>query len=218
MLSAGDEKMIDIRRLQRARGFWVVVAAWAVTASVGVVVLSRVTEFGPASAGTAAQRGQAPGLSWDVSLYPLGPPGSPVAERTTVAGAAAIAGFPVLVPTGAGISRANLSQVWVNTHGPGREVALVFDRGKVDILMHRATYQSDLSYFRAFVAQKEKNRATAALGHVNGRRALIITPSTDALTHSNPAVVEFNRKGVDVAIYSHSYGTHTMLAIADSMK
>jgi hypothetical protein len=133
-------------------------------------------------------------------------------------GAQAKAGFPVLVPIAAPASQANLTEVWVSRNGPGREVALVFDKGKVDILMHRATYQRDLSYFRAFVAQKKKNGVRAAIGHVNGRRALIITPNTDALTHSNPAVVEFDRNGVDIAIYSHTYGTRTLLAIAKGMQ
>jgi hypothetical protein len=152
MREAGDEKMVGMRGLLwRAHGFLVVVAAWAITSALGLVVISQVTESSPATGGQAV-----PGPSWNGNIYPLAPPGSRLVERATAAGAQAKAGFPVLIPIAAAASRANLTQVWVNTHGPRREVALVFDRGKVDILMHRATYRSDLRYFRAYVAQKEK--------------------------------------------------------------
>jgi hypothetical protein len=99
-----------------------------------------------------------------------------------------------------------------------RQAALVFDNGKVEILMHRATYQSDLHYFNAFIAEKHKNRVTAGIGQVNGQPALVITPNTDAYTHSNPAVVIFNRDSVHVGIYSNAYGTDTLLSIAESMR
>ena len=206
-----------MQRLLRRHTFFVVVAAWAITAVLGLVVVSQVTESSPAAADSARQTVHVRELGWNGNLYPLGPPGSPLAEKTTAAGAQAKAGFPVLVPIAAAASQANLTQVWVNTNGPAREVALVFDKGKVDILMHRATYQSDLRYFTAFVAQKKQNRVRAAIGRVNGRRALIITPNTDGLTHSNAAVVDFNRNGVDISISSHSYGFPVLLAIADSM-
>jgi len=62
------------------------------------------------------------------------------------------------------------------------------------------------------------NKVTAAIGQVNGRPALVITPDTDARSHSNSAVVIFNWNGVSVGIYSHTYGTDTLLAIAESMR
>jgi hypothetical protein len=139
-----------------------------------------------------------------------------VAEKTTVAGAQAAVGFPVPTPSGAAASPANLTQAWVNTYND--EVALVFDKGKIDITMARATPQKDLRYFQAFVAQKNKNRVTDAIGQVNGRPALVITPNTSAVCHCNPAVVEFDRNGIDVSIYSNTYGTGTLLAIASSMR
>src|SRR6266542_230859 len=75
-----------------------------------------------------------------------------------------------------------------------RQVALVFDKGKVEILMHRATYQSALRYFHAFVAEKDKNGGvTAAIGQVNGR----------------PAVVNFWRNGVDIGIQQHLRDGHS---------
>jgi hypothetical protein len=70
---------------------------------------------------------------------------------------------------------------------------------------------------RSFIAEKDKNRVTTAIGQVNGRPALVITPDTNAYTHSNPAVVIFNRNSVHVGIYSNTYGTDTLLAIVESM-
>ena len=120
-------------------------------------------------------------------------------EKTTVAGAQAAAGFPVPVSSHPAASPANLTQAWVNTHDG--EVALVFDKGKVDITMARATYQSALSYFHAFVAKKNKNRVTAMIGQVKGRPALVITPNTNAYTNSNPGVVNFERN-VSLSAYT----------------
>lgn len=200
------------RRLpRRARGFLVVAASGAITAVAGLVIAGTVTGSGPAPAGPARHAGgERNPIGWNGNLYPLGPPGLLGAEKTTVAGAQAKAGYPVPLPSTAAASRANLTQVWVAPHN-NRQAALVFDKGKVDILMHRATYQSDLRYFRAYVAQKNKNGAPgAAIGQVNGRPALVIPPK--------PAVVIFNRNGVSVSIYSNTYGTDTLLAIASSMR
>jgi len=114
------------------------------------------------------------------------------------------------MPSTAAASRANLTQAWVAPHQEPR-TALVFDNGKVQILMHRATYRSDLRYFRAYVAEKDKNAAPgAAIGQVNGRPALVIPPE--------PAAVIFNRNGVSIGVYSNTYGTDTLLAIASSMR
>ncbi len=140
-----------------------------------------------------------------------------MAEKTTVEGAQAAVGYPVPVPSTAAASQANLTQAWVATHN-GRQAALVFDNGKVRILMSPATCQSALRYFRAFVAEKDLNRVTAAIGQVSGRPALVITPNTDALTHSNPATVNFWRNGVLISIYSNNYGTSALLAVANSMQ
>src|SRR5215471_2794536 len=164
---------------------------------------------GASSAGPAEHTGDVRDpIGWNRDLYPLGPP--PLAEKMTVAGAQARVGYPVPMPSTAAASRANLTQVWVASHNEGR-TALVFDNGKVQILMHRATPQSDLRYFRAYVAQKNKNGAPgAAIGQVNGRPALVIPPKS--------AVVIFNRDGVSIGIYSNTYGTDTLLAIASSMQ
>ncbi len=199
-------------------------AALAVTAllvtSLGVVTFtpgSRVTGSGPVSAGPARHTGGVPNpIGWNGNLYPLGPPG--MAEKTTVADAQAKVGYPVPVPSDPAASRANLTQVWVAPRN-NRQAALVFDRGKVDILMTPYTYQSALHYFRAFVREKRENGGvTAAIGQVNGRPALVTWPGTN-YSHSNPAVVNFWRNGILISIYSNTkaYGTHTLLAIAESM-
>jgi hypothetical protein len=188
------------------------VAALAVTALL-VTSLGVVTSPGPARH-TAGVRNP---IGWNGKLYPLGPPGLGV-EKTTISGAQAKVGYPVPVPSTPAASRANLTQVWAAPRN-NRQVALVFDNGKVDILMHPATYQRALHYFHAFIAEKKENGGvTAAIGQVNGRPALVIWPGTD-YSHSNPAVVDFWRNGVDVSIYSNTkaYGIHTLLAIADSM-
>lgn len=206
--AAGSAAWHSPRRRRRLLIAIPAVAAVAVTALLATS-LGGVT-FRPGSHATRSSPA-GPGGS---DLYPLGPPRSGVAQKTTVAGAQAKAGFPVPLPSTVAASHANLTYVWVSTRGPGRQVALVFDKGKVDILMHRATYQSDLRSFRAFVAQKKQNGAAAAwIGRVHGQPALVI------VTHSNRAVVAFWRNGVDIGIYGNTsaYGTHTLLAIAESM-
>lgn len=188
------------------------VAALAVTALL-VTSLGVVTSPGPAR----HTGGVGNPVGWNGNLYPLGPPGFGV-EKTTVAGAQAKVGYPVPVPSTPAASRANLTQVWVAPRN-NRQAALVFDNGKVDILMHRATYRSALHYFHAFIAEKKQNGGvTAEIGQVNGRPALVISPGTD-YSHSNPAVVNFWWNGILISIYSNTkaYGTHTLLAIAESM-
>jgi hypothetical protein len=211
--AAGSVTWHSPRRRRRLLIAIPAVAALAVTA----LLVTSLGVFGPA--GPARHTGGVRNLAggWG-NRYPLGPPGLTGAEKTTVAGAQAVVGYPVPVPSDPAASRASLTQVWMAPHN-GRQAALVFDNGKVEILMHPATYQSDLRYFHAFIAEKNQNGGvTAGIGQVNGRPALVITPDTNAYTHSNPAVVEFNRNGVDVGIYSHAYGTHALLAIASSMQ
>jgi hypothetical protein len=189
------------------------VAALAVTAllvtSVGVV-----TSPGPAR----HTGGVLNPIGWNGNLYPLGPPGSGLAEKTTITGAQAKVGYPVPVPSTPAAGQANLTQVWVAPRN-NRQAALVFDNGKVDILMHPETYRSALHYFRAFIAEKNENGGvTAEIGQVNGQPALVIWPGTN-YSHSNPAFVNFWRNGIFISIYSNTkaYGTHTLLAIAESM-
>ena len=119
------------------------------------------------------------------------------------------------MPSTLAARRANLAQVWVSTHG--RQVALVFGKGHVDITMAPAQYTNALTNFRAFIAEKKKNRVTDAIEQVNGRPTLVITPDTSAICHCNPAYVEFDRNGIDINVSSHTYGTGALLAIASTM-
>jgi hypothetical protein len=193
--------------------FLVVFAAWVITCAVGLMIAREVSGSRSASATRARPAGTVPGLGWNGNLYPLGPPGTGAAEKMTVTGAEAAVGFPVSIPSNRAASRSNLAHVWVSTSG--RHVALVFGNGLVDITMARAQYNDALRQFRTFIAE---NRVAAAIGRVNGRPALVIQPNTDAVNHSNPAYVEFERNGVDVHIWSHAYGTNVLLRIAKSMR
>jgi hypothetical protein len=212
--------MISIQRpARRARRFLVVAAAWAITTVTGLVIVGTVTGSGPASAGpahwhTGSVRNP---VGWNGNLYPLGPP--PWAEKTTVEGARAKVGYPVPVPSTPAAGRANLTQVWVAPQN-NRQAALVFDKGKVDILMNPETYQGALHFFHAFVAERRENGTVSAeIGQVNRRPALVIRPNTNT-SHSNPAVVNFWRDGILIRIFSNTkaYGTDTLLAIARSMR
>jgi hypothetical protein len=130
---------------------------------------------------------------------------------TTLANARSIARFPVLTPDVRAASLSNLTQVWVNKQ---RNVALAFAHGKVMITFAPAIYSNALKEFERFIAQ---NHVTAAIGHVHRHPALVITPHTDGCG-SNPAWVEFKRGRIDINLYSESYGTGTLLSVADSLK
>jgi hypothetical protein len=136
---------------------------------------------------------------------PLGP-----SRTTTLAGAQVAAGFPVLVPHVQAARPANLTHAWVDDR---RRVALVFAAGKVTITLARANYSDALTEFQRFIAQ---NHASAVIGRVHKQPALVISPRTDGCG-SNPAWVEFDHRGIDVNLYSTSYGTETLLAVADSL-
>ena len=59
--------------------------------------------------------------------------------------------------------------------------------------------------------------AKTAIIQIDGRPTLVITPHTDP-NNPNPAYVEFDRQGVEVNIYSNTYGTRTLLGVAQSMR
>jgi hypothetical protein len=138
--------------------------------------------------------------------------GSPLglSKATTITGAQDAAGFPVLIPHVPAARLANLTRAWVDNRG---HVALVFASGKVTITLAPALYSDALTDFRRFIAQ---NHAAAIIGHVHRHPALLISPRTDSCG-SNPAWVEFDHRGIDVDIYSSSYGTETLLSVADSL-
>ena len=79
--------------------------------------------------------------------------------------------------------------------------------------MAPANYSNARTEFRRFIRE---NHAAAVIGHVHRHPALVITPRTDGCG-SNPALVEFKHNGIDVNIYSASYGTQTLLSVADGL-
>jgi hypothetical protein len=201
---AGDEKMIGIQRRARwPQGVLFVILSWALTAALGLLIISTVTR---AHAAPAARPGGDLGPPPDLA-HPL-----VNGQATTVANAQAAAGFPVPLPNTAVASQGNLTQAWMDS--TQQQVALVFDGGKLTIMMWPATYQNPTSEFQTFIAE---NNATAAIGQVNGQPALVIQPNTDA-PRSNPAWVEFDRNGIDINVVSSSYGTDTLLTVANSMQ
>jgi hypothetical protein len=138
-----------------------------------------------------------------------------VGQRTSVAGASAAVGFRVLTPRPSpAIARVDIAQVWVNSKL--RQVALVLDNRKITVMMWpvQAARRNAVKYFRAFMAQ---NHASIYIGRVNGSPALVIRPRTDA-GRSNPAWIEFYRHGIDINIYSASFGPKALLELAASMR
>jgi len=198
---------------RRRRRLLIAISAVAVLGVTALLVTSLGVMTSP---GPARHGGVRNPIGWNGKLYPLGPPGFGV-EKTTVAGAQAKVGYPVPVPSNAAASLANLTQAWVAPRNH-RQAALVFDKGKVDILMAPKTRQGALRWFHAFVKEKKENGVAAAwIGQVKGRPALVvIDPGTNA-NGSKPAVVHFWRNGVLISIYSNTYGEGTLLAIAESM-
>jgi len=121
-------------------------------------------------------------------------------------------GFSVLTPHNSLASQADLSQVWVDKQRG--EVALVFDGGKVTIMMWPATYSDPRTEFQTYIRE---NHITATIRQVNGLPALVISLHTDYYK-SNPAWAEFDRAGIDINVVSASYGTSALTAIAGSMR
>jgi hypothetical protein len=158
--------------------------------------------------GGVGQHGQTPVCSKLAQPLDEPPPGG---TATTLADAQTLAGFAVLTPDVRAARLSSLTLVWANKHNVG----LTFAHGKVVITFTRpAGYGDARKTFERFIAH---NRATAAIGHVHRHPALVITPDTDGC-RSNPAWVEFKRAGIDINIFSASYGTSTLLAVADSLK
>ncbi|HEV2372740.1 MAG TPA: hypothetical protein VGS19_11275 [Streptosporangiaceae bacterium] len=132
-------------------------------------------------------------------------------RQTTVAGAQAAAGFPVHVPNAPLANAKTLAKVWVSP--PLHQVALVFDHGKVTIMMWPAIYHNAMAFFRKSMAgMSGKN----VIEQVNGYPVLVTFPHTDR-TRANPAWVEFDLHSVDTNVVSQTYGTAALLAIARSM-
>jgi hypothetical protein len=132
-------------------------------------------------------------------------------QQVSVADAASVAGFDIPVPDTTVAGPGNLTATWAAADR--RQVALVFDQGKVDVVMQPAVYKDPASEYNTFISE---NNAKAAIGDVNGQPALVISPDTDS-NQTNPAWVEFDLNGTDINIFSVGYTTDQLLAVADSM-
>jgi hypothetical protein len=167
---------------------------------VGVVVL----------ASNLSRSGEAVACSYSAPMQGADP--LPGGRRTTVTAAQSTVGFPVLVPHDPALSPARATQIWVSSQA----AAFSYAWGKITITMTLATYPDALTWFHTFIA--ENHYVVAAIGQVNSQPALVITPGTDKCDGGNPAWVEFDHDGVNVDVFSHRYGTSTLLAVADSMR
>jgi hypothetical protein len=182
----------------------VVAAALAVTAAVtGIVLAATGTAPSPSSPSSGG------------CVLPL-TGNDPIhgGHQTTIGGAQSAAGFPIAVPHTALADRRTLSQVWVSPRSS--LVALLYRQRKIKILiMPWPVTQSPARWFR--YERRIMIKKYVTIGRVNGTPALIVLkPNIDAC-HANPASVEFSWHGLDISVYSRSYGAATLLKIADSM-
>jgi hypothetical protein len=132
-------------------------------------------------------------------------------RRVSLASAPRLVGFSVPVPATSIASRADLTATWAVANR--RQVALVFDRGAVTIMMKRAGYRDPARQYRTYVIE---NHVTAAVGRVHGQPVLVISRHTDR-RHDNPAWVEFDVHGTDVNVTSARYSAAQLLRVARSM-
>lgn len=193
---------MKISRARVTHNFLWVTIGWAVTAIVGLAIIGTTVSTHAAPTGQSRGSTALPDMA-----HPL-----VNGQETTVQAAQAAVGFQVPVPDIAAASTSNLTKTWLDSSQ--QLVALVFDDGKLTIMMGPASYQDATSEFKTFIAE---NDANASIGQVNGQPALIIEPGTDT-EKSNPAWVEFDHNGIDINLVSNSYGTDTLLAVANSMK
>ncbi len=105
----------------------------------------------------------------------------------------------------------NLTHAWVDD---SRRVALVFAGGKVTIMLARANYPDAPTDFRRFIAQ---NYAAAAIGHVYKPSCAGHQPAYRRLRDPIRPGSSSTTGESTSNIYSTSYGTQTLLLVADSL-
>ncbi|MGH3399251.1 MAG: hypothetical protein ACRDPO_31650 [Streptosporangiaceae bacterium] len=105
-------------------------------------------------------------------------------------------------------SKGTLAKVWVNKQ---QQVALVFDGGKITVMMWPATYTDPARWFRYVAA---KIGPDAFVGHVHGQPAVIVRRSK---IQPNPTWIEFYRNGTDINVVSASYDARALISIAGSI-
>jgi hypothetical protein len=191
---------MNLTHARSSHAFLWVIAGWVAVAAMGLAII-----------GTVARGHAAPSVRGGSPPLPTYSQPFVNEQETTVAAAQAAVGFTVPMPNAAAANPGNLTQTWLDNDQP--QVALEFDGGKLTIMMGPASYQDPTTEFKTFIAE---NNATDSVENVNGQPALVIQPGTDA-PKSNPAWVEFDQNGTDINIVSESYGTDTLLAVANSM-
>jgi hypothetical protein len=183
----------------RHAAVWII-SSWIVVTLIGVTIAGVTGGRGPHR---GARSGTLAGLSAAQPL--LG------GQQVSVTAASSVVGFNVPVPKTSIASQGNLTATWAVASR--QQVALVFDQGKLDVVMKAAIYQDPTSEYQTFICD---TNAKATISQVNGLPALVIPPDTD-YSHTNLAWVEFDLSGVNVDIFSASYSTDQLLAVADTM-
>ena len=172
-MSAMNSLMLRLRN--RRPAFWII-ASWIVTTLAGITIV------GLAGGGCTAHTTQDDGTPAGVSAAtPLAN-----AQQMSVARASSAIGFKVPVPATSIASQGNLTATWARADM--RQVALVFDQGKLTIVIQPAVYQDPSTDYQTFISE---NSAQASVSHVAGLPVLTITPNTDYY-RTNPALVRFD--------------------------
>jgi hypothetical protein len=194
--------MYSLRRRPQIRSglFWII-SSWTVATAIGLAIAAVMT--GASEGRTPVRGGTLAGLSPTQPL--LG------GQQIALANASSAVGFSVPIPDTQVASRGTLTATWAVASR--QQVALVFGQGALTATMQPADYKDPASEFSAFVSE---TNSQASLGKVDGLPTLVITPGTDYYK-TNPAWVEFDLNGIDINIFSASYSTDQLLAVADSM-
>lgn len=186
--------------------------AGTVITGVTAIVVTLITVFSSQSALVGSPQG-ACAVPYQNGAVPF-----PGGYRATLAQAHSVVGFPVPVPHSYPAVRHTLSGIWVSQDS--QLVALLYGKGKIKILLERwpttanPITQSPEKWFRHEQNIMVKN--SASIGRVNGEPALIVRPNIGPC-HTNPALVEFYRRGLEIDVSSTDYGTVELLKIAQSI-
>lgn len=188
------------------------IAGTVVITSVTAIVVTLISVFSSQSAlvGSPQRACAAP--------YRNGAVPFPGGYRTTLAQAHSVVGFPVPVPHSPPAGQHTLSGIWVSQDS--QLVALLYGKGKIKILLQRwpttanPITQSPEKWFRH--EQNIMARNSASIGRVNGEPALIVRPNIGPC-HTNPALVQFYRRGLEIDVSSTDYGTAELLKIAQNI-
>jgi hypothetical protein len=124
--------------------------------------------------------------------------------------------FSFPAPDASAAGPGNLSGVWARSDPGEQEVALLYGGTAVTIFVEPSPYTGDTAArFASLVSQASGSASQASLGAVDGNVALILAPN-DPTTYQ-PTMVEFVQNGVDIRVTSTTYGTSTLMDIADNM-